>query len=155
MKEDNPRVFVPPPLIYVACFLVALQLQKRITIDASLLQSPFTHGLGFALVLVAALFLSRSFVQFFRSRNTVITIRPARSLETSGIYRITRNPMYVGLTLAYLGVTCLIGNWWNLILLPTLVLMVQEYVIKREERYLERRFGPAYLAYKARVRRWL
>lgn len=63
--------------------------------------------------------------------------------------------MYVGLATAYLGVTCFIGNWWNVILLPLLLLVIQEYVIKREERYLQLEFGQEYENYKNRVRRWL
>jgi protein-S-isoprenylcysteine O-methyltransferase Ste14 len=63
--------------------------------------------------------------------------------------------MYVGLAIVYLGVTCLIGNWWNIILFPLLLLVIQEYIIKREEKYLERAFGEKYLDYKSRARRWL
>ncbi len=63
--------------------------------------------------------------------------------------------MYVSLLLVYTGLSFLIGNWWNLILLPLLVFIVQEYVIKREENYLDRRFGQQYADYKKRVRRWL
>ena len=63
--------------------------------------------------------------------------------------------MYVSLLLVYTGLSFLIGNWWNLILLPLLVFIVQEYVIKREEKYLDRRFGQQYADYKKRVRRWL
>lgn len=63
--------------------------------------------------------------------------------------------MYVGMTMIYLGLTCLIGNWWNVILSPVLLIIVQEYVIKREEKYLVQRFGQQYLDYKLNVRRWL
>jgi protein-S-isoprenylcysteine O-methyltransferase Ste14 len=61
----------------------------------------------------------------------------------------------VGLAVMYLGISCLIGNWWNIILFPILLLVIQEYIIKREEKYLERAFGQKYLDYKNRVRRWL
>lgn len=63
--------------------------------------------------------------------------------------------MYVGLSLLYLGIACIIGNWWNFFLFPLLLLIVQEYVIKREEKYLVRRFGEAYLDYRRKVRRWI
>jgi protein-S-isoprenylcysteine O-methyltransferase Ste14 len=63
--------------------------------------------------------------------------------------------MYVGLALVYLGISCLIGNWWDIILLSFLLLIVQEYIIKREEKYLECRFGQDYLNYKRKVRRWI
>ena len=63
--------------------------------------------------------------------------------------------MYVGLAIVYLGITCFIGNWWNIIFLPLLFLIVQEYIIKREEKYLELEFGQQYDDYKRTVRRWL
>ena len=63
--------------------------------------------------------------------------------------------MYVGLAILYLGITCLIGNWWNVILFPLLFIIVQEYIIKREEKYLELEFGKEYNDYKKTVRRWL
>ena len=63
--------------------------------------------------------------------------------------------MYASLVLVYLGLTCLMGNWWNIILLPLLLLVVQEYVIKREEKYLARKFGNEYMDYRQHVRRWL
>jgi protein-S-isoprenylcysteine O-methyltransferase Ste14 len=63
--------------------------------------------------------------------------------------------MYVGLLFVYLGITCFIGNWWNIILLPLLIFIMQAYVIKSEEKYLERAFGDEFIEYKKRVRRWL
>ena len=97
----------------------------------------------------------RSLNQFIRTKNTVVTIKAAESLQIKGIYKTTRNPMYVGLVLVYLGLTCLIGNWWNIILLPLLLLVVLEYVIKHEEKYLARKFGNEYMDYRQHVRRWL
>jgi len=88
---------------------------------------------GVFFLIVALFFLVRSLRQFFLTKNTVILIKPASSLQTTGIYGITRNPMYVGLAMVYLGITCFIGNWWNIIVFPSLFLIVQEYIIKREE----------------------
>lgn len=152
---DNPGVYIPPPLIYAAVFGIAVFLQKEIGIDNSLFQTRsilFTSILFFVLALY---FMIRSLNQFIRTKNTVVTIKAAESLQITGIYKITRNPMYVSLVLVYLGLTCLIGNWWNIILLPLLLLVVQEYVIKREEKYLARKFGNEYMDYRQRVRRWL
>jgi protein-S-isoprenylcysteine O-methyltransferase Ste14 len=63
--------------------------------------------------------------------------------------------MYVGFAILYLGITCFIGNWWNIILFPLLIIIVQEYIIKREEQYLQLEFGHEYQVYKNKVRRWL
>jgi protein-S-isoprenylcysteine O-methyltransferase Ste14 len=161
MHDENnlargPRVYVPPPLIYVAIFLIAKFLQSRFPIPSS---PPFGMMAakigGIALIAAALFFLFRSLRQFIASRNTVVTILPAKSLQTTGIYSLTRNPMYLGLVLVYLGAACLAGSWWTFILLPVLILIVQGYIIRREERYLAYEFGAEYEAYCKRVRRWI
>ena len=154
-KKDNPGVYIPPPLFYVVTFLAALFLQRKFPINALLFRGHSIKFLGLAFVVIALFFLIRSFRQFFQSKNTLVTIWPASSLQTNGIYHITRNPMYLGLAIVYLGLSCIIGNWWNLILLPFLLLLVQQYIIKNEEKYLERRFGKEYADYRHKVRRWL
>lgn len=154
-KKDHPGIYVPPPLVYAMIFLVAVFIQKKLPIDDSLFRQQLTKIVGAGLLIIALFFLIRSLRQFLLSKNTLVTILPANSLQTDGIYNITRNPMYLGLAIVYLGISCLIGNWWNIILFPLLLLLIQEYMIKREEKYLERRFGQVYLDYKSKVRRWL
>ncbi len=63
--------------------------------------------------------------------------------------------MYLGLALVYLAITCIFGNWWHIIIFPLLIIFVQEYIIKKEEKYLEKEFGEEYLNYKKKVRRWI
>lgn len=77
------------------------------------------------------------------------------TLVTSGVFRLTRNPMYVGLAAAYAGVAALLGSWWPLALLPLVLVAVDRLVIAREEPYLARALGAQYEAYRRRVRRWL
>lgn len=155
VQKDNPGVYIPPPLFYVVTFLTALFIQSKFQIDNSLFHLVWLKFLGILFLFISLFFLIKSFRQFFKSRNTLITIRAASSLQTTGIYNFTRNPMYVGLAIAYLGISCIAGNWWNFILFPLLLLTVQEYIIKREEKYLERAFGQEYIDYRHRVRRWL
>lgn len=154
-KKDHPGIYVPPPLVYALTFLVAMFIQKKVPINDSLFHQQLTKIVGVGLLMIALFFLLRSLRQFVLSKNTLVTIMPANSLQTNGIYNITRNPMYLGLAIVYLGISCLIGNWWNIILLPFLLLIIQQYMINREEKYLERRFGQVYLDYKSKVRRWL
>jgi protein-S-isoprenylcysteine O-methyltransferase Ste14 len=154
-KKDHPGIYVPPPIVYALTFLVAVFIQKKVPIDDSLFHLQLAKIVGVGLLIIALFFLIRSLRQFFLSNNTLVTIMPTNSLQTNGIYNITRNPMYLGLAIVYLGISCLIGNWWNIILFPLLLLLIQEYMIKREEKYLERRFGQVYLDYKSKVRRWI
>lgn len=154
-KKDSPGVYIPPPLFYILVFLAAVFIQKKIPIDPAVSHLQITKIAGTLLLLTSLFFLITSFRKFFQSKNTLILIKPASSLQTNGIYNISRNPMYVGLVFIYLGLTCLVGNWWNIILFPILLLIIQQYVIKKEEEYLERAFGVKYIDYKNKVRRWL
>ena len=139
--SKGPGVYFPPPLLYVLIFIAAVFIQKKIPIPDSLFQSLTINIVGILLLLMALFFLFKSLRQFFQSKNTVMLIKPASSLQTTGIYQISRNPMYVGLSIVYIGISCFIGNWWNIILFPFLLLVVQEVIIKREEKYLELEFG--------------
>ncbi len=80
---------------------------------------------------------------------------PTTTLVVGGPFRFTRNPLYLGMTLFYIGVAILAQALWAFVLLPFVLMIVQRGVIEREERYLERKFGTDYLRYKQRVRRWL
>ena len=154
-KSKGPGVYIPPPLLYVLTFLAAVLIQKKIPIADTWFHRQSIKAAGFILLVAALFFLFRSLRQFFKTKNTVVLIKPASSLQTTGIYSITRNPMYLGLAIVYLAISCFIGNWWNIILFPVLILIVQEYIIKREEKYLEIEFGEQYDEYKRKVRRWL
>ena len=154
-KKDSPGVYIPPPFFYVLTFIIAIIIQRKFPIDNYLFQQEWLKITGIVFLVISLFFLVRSLRQFFKSKNTLILIKPATSLQNNGIYGITRNPMYVGLSVVYLGLSCILGNWWNFILFPILVLIVQEYIIKREERYLEREFGQKYTDYRSKVRRWL
>lgn len=154
-KSKGPGVYIPPPLFYVLIFLAAVGIQKIIPITDTLFHRAAMKITGLIFLITASYFLLRSLRQFFLTKNTLILIKPASSLQITGIYRISRNPMYVGLAILYLGITCLVGNWWNVILFPLLFIIIQEYIIKREEKYLELEFGREYNDYKNTVRRWL
>lgn len=81
--------------------------------------------------------------------------RPVSTLVTTGAYRISRNPMYTGLAIAYLGGALLAGSWWPLVTFPLALLAVRGLVIGPEERHLAATFGRTYIDYRTRVRRWL
>ena len=154
-ENDNPGIYIPPPLLYVVTFFAAVLIQKLLPLNRAFFYNTISKIIGSVIILIGLFFNFPALRQFFKTKNTLVTIKPANSLQTTGIYSVSRNPMYISLLLFYTGLSFIMGNWWNLILLPFLILIVQEYVIKREERYLDRRFGQQYLDYKARVRRWI
>ena len=80
---------------------------------------------------------------------------PSSTLVTSGPYRFTRNPQYVGLGCLYVALAFAFGVMWALALLPAVLVVIDRRIVAREEAYLERRFGQPYREYKSRVRRWL
>lgn len=98
-KPDSPGVYFPPPLLYVLTFLTAVFLKKKILINDSLFHSQTIKIIGVVFFSAAFLFLVASLRQFFVSKNTLLLIKPASSLQYNGIYSFTRNPMYVGLAL--------------------------------------------------------
>jgi protein-S-isoprenylcysteine O-methyltransferase Ste14 len=153
-SKDNPGIYIPPPLVYVAIFLLSLLIQKYFPIDKSFFHTSASSIIGTLFIIIALFFNLPAIRLFIKTKNSIIPIKPATSLQTSGIYAVSRNPMYLSLLLIYSGFAFLIANWWTLILLPLLVAIITGYVIKSEERYLERAFGKTYLEYKEKVRRW-
>lgn len=154
-KNDNPGIKIPPPLLYLAIFLLAILIQKLLPLNRVFFYTATSKIIGIVFIIIGLFFNFPALLQFIKTRNTVVTVKPANSLQTKSIYSVSRNPMYISLLLIYTGLSFLIGNWWNLVLLPFLFLLVQEYVIKREEKYLDRRFEQEYTDYRSKVRRWL
>jgi protein-S-isoprenylcysteine O-methyltransferase Ste14 len=153
--KKHPAVYVPPPLIYAVFFLLSFLMQKIIPMDNVALHQTIAKVIGALLVLMYLLFFISALKRFIVSKNTLVTIKPAHSLETSGIYSFSRNPMYLSLVCLYSGLAIFFGNWWTLIFIPALVAVVQLYVIKKEEQYLQHAFGSVYDEYKRKVRRWI
>lgn len=112
-------------------------------------------GAGGVAILAALGLAGWAVLQFHRIGTHVDVRKPAIALATSGPYRHSRNPIYVAMTLLHLGVGLAAGSLWVVALAAPALLLVQFGVIRREERYLTEKFGPAYRDYKHSVRRWL
>jgi protein-S-isoprenylcysteine O-methyltransferase Ste14 len=154
--KDSPGVFIPPPIVYAAFFLLSFLLQGYFTIKrAFFFHSMAANIIGIIIIISGLIFAIPALRQFFKTKNTVVLIKPANSLQTTGIYSMSRNPMYVGLLFIYLGMAFIFGNWWTLILLPLLIMTINFRIILPEEKYLLRAFGNSYTEYKTRVRRWI
>jgi protein-S-isoprenylcysteine O-methyltransferase Ste14 len=150
---DTAHVVAPPPLIYAGGLGVGFALDALLP-DAAL-PAGVRWGVGGAL-LVAALALLRWWIGSFRRAHTPIPPnRPTTALVTDGPFRVTRNPAYLAFVGLFVAIALLADAPWALLPLPVVLAVMQEGVIKREERYLERRFGQEYLDFKARRRRWV
>ena len=92
---------------------------------------------------------------FQRAGTTVKPFQESSALITSGVYRFSRHPMYLGIVLILLGVACLLGSLAPFVVVPVLGLLLDRHFIGVEERMLEEKFGAPWLEYRARVRRWI
>jgi protein-S-isoprenylcysteine O-methyltransferase Ste14 len=150
---DSSGVKVPPPLYYVAGFLVGVALELAFPIDR-----PPVAITVIGVVIGIALWLGldgAAMLHFRRAGTSMVVTNPSTKLVTSGPYRFTRNPMYVGMACLYVALALAIGVIWALIVLPAVLVAVDRLVIAREEPYLEAKFGEQYRHYKRRARRWL
>jgi protein-S-isoprenylcysteine O-methyltransferase Ste14 len=108
------------------------------------------------LLIAPAVVLALWCLLLFRWAGTAVEPwHPSTVLVTGGPYRLSRNPIYLAMAVAFAGLACAVDSLWLLALLPVLVLALDRGVIAREEPYLQRRFGAAYRDYRVRVRRWL
>lgn len=152
-QPDNAGVRIPPPLIYLGTFAAGFGLQRLA--PRGLL--PLGEARAAAVVLVAAWVVLTGWTMtcFRRHHTSIVPVKPTTALIIKGPFLVTRNPLYLGLVLLYTGAALWLDALWPLVLLLPLIVVIQTYVIAREERYLERTFGDEYRAYRERVRRWI
>lgn len=151
--RDTAGVLAPPPLIVALPMAIGFGLESSWPSPG--LDNALGYPLGIALGLLGFAAAIPALLGFRRAGTNAEPWHPTTALVTDGLYRHTRNPMYVGLVLIYLGVTAAFGGLWLLAMAIPVIVGLQYGVIVREERYLERKFGDAYRDYKASVRRWL
>jgi protein-S-isoprenylcysteine O-methyltransferase Ste14 len=119
----------------------------------------FGHRVGGAVVVasIGAVIGIAGMASFVQAKTTMnpTKLSATSSLVTTGVYRFTRNPMYLSLVLYLVAWGVYLSNWLALLFVPVFVLYIDQFQIKPEERALSALFGPEYASYKARVRRWL
>lgn len=151
--KDNAGVIMFPPLLYILTLAIGIAGSRLYQI--SLLPETVALPLGILLVFTFFVLLFPAARIFTRNNTTVNPSGITTRIVNDGIYRYTRNPMYLAFTLFYGGVALLTQSWLCFVLLLPLLILVQKGIIEREEAYLSRKFGQEYLAYKAQVRRWI
>jgi len=154
-KKDTPGVIAPPPLIVLGFLVVGFAADWLLDGAGFPLPDGVRYGLAALLAVTGALLAIAGTRRFKQAGTNVPPWQPATALVTSGIYRYTRNPMYLGLSVFYAGLALLINGVVTLLLLPALLLVMHYGVVLREERYLEAKFGENYRRYKQAVRRWV
>ncbi len=154
-EKDGAAVRFPPPFVPLIALGVGVLAHWLVWPLPIPVAGPVRYGIA-GLLVVAALGLMAGAIGLFRSTGQ----DPAPWEETpaviaSGVYRYTRNPMYVGLGLVQAVLGLALANAWIVLLVPVTWLVIQRTAIRHEEAYLERKFGSEYTDYKGSVRRWL
>lgn len=147
---------VPVPWVFVLGYLLGVAIQSGRRIDLHLHPSPNATLIEGTTVFALGLAIAAwGWLTFRAARTTTVPGKASSELVTWGPYRFTRNPMYVGLSVAYVGETLILRQVWPLLLLPLVVAYVNWIVIPVEQRKLTEVFGERYIRYCGQVRRWL
>ena len=151
---DRANRYPWPPMIYVAALAGAFVLDQAMPVWPRSFDPEMFH-LDDILIGVGLVVAFSGFFYFQTIGTPFDPTASAKALATGGIYRATRNPMYLGALVFFVGFALAMRSGWLLVAVPAVAIALQKLAIEPEEAYLTRRFGEAYLAYCAKVRRWL
>lgn len=153
MATDNKPRGPVPPVFFLLALLGAIAAHRYLPL-VQLVDAPWNFG-GVLLLATGLTMAVVSAGAFARAGTPIVPFRESTALVTRGFYRVTRNPMYLGMVLVLLGVDVLLGSLTPFIFLPPFVWIIQRRFIVPEEALLEARFGEEYRAYRSSVRRWI
>lgn len=149
---EQKRKIVPP--VYFALTMLLMAALDRSLPLVRIFSLRWAH-LGLVPIILGTLLGALAYFGFVKAGTPVVPFARSTALVTTGLYRFTRNPMYMGLVLILVGVATMLGTASPWLPIPLFVWIIQANFIHGEERFLEELFGQQYLAYKSRVRRWL
>ena len=149
----NAQVIAPPAALLAGALVAGFVLDFIWPIG--FMPAGYSLPAGFFLIFVAVNLMTFAAREMIRIKTTLSMQTPSTDLATESVFARSRNPIYLGMVLLCGGVAVFTNSLWTLLLSLALAAVLQKGVIEPEEAYLERRFGQRYLAYKARVRRWI
>ena len=157
MRRDiYPVMNIPVPWVFILAYLIGFVAQLYLPVRIhSGVSATVIREVGLILVGIGIVIAFSALGMFKKRKTTTIPFETPSTLVTAGPYRFTRNPMYLGLTLIYIGVAGTRFELWPLIVFPILLAYIHFVVIPVEERRLADTFGDEYRQYRAGVRRWL
>ena len=142
-----------PPLLLASAIATGVVLHLAWPLSFTSRAGRWPIGLSLS---IAGLALCVAAIREFDAAGTPVPgSQSTTAIVSSGPYRFSRNPVYVGFALIHLGIAASFGSWWLLVTWAASISVIAIFVVPREERYLEARFGSTYSAYKSSVRRWL
>ena len=144
---------IPPPIIALTCIVI----NYLSTYLINPIKFPNIEIIGILILLVGLITAMLAIFLFKKDKTTVNPINPeeATTLVTTGIFSITRNPMYLGLFFVIFSTVLFFGSWFGIIILILFVWYINKFQIIPEEEAMEKLFGNKYYEYRQNVRRWI
>lgn len=154
-EQDHPNTspIVHPPIVALLCIGIAYLLGRLIPLPFAV--PAILRYIGLSLTILGFLLGVGALFEFLKAQTTLDPHGSTTQLVTSGIYRLSRNPMYLGLLLIVIGLPLYFGLIWGVVVAFVFVLLMNHLVIQHEEMYLEGKFKEGYTDYRSRVRRWV
>ena len=153
--KDGAAVRIPPPLVYLAGVIVGILVDVFAAPLRIGLPAEWRIALTVAAGVPAVVLLGGAIGLFRRTGQDPKPWEPTPEIISTGVYRFTRNPMYLGLAFVQIAIGVGLANGWIIVLVPVVLAIVHLTAIRHEEAYLERKFADEYTRYKASVRRWM
>ena len=155
MKKDSADVIARPPVIYIIPIIIAYIINKYI-FELKILNNKYIGDVvGWPLFIIGLFLAGWVSLIFFKEKEDVRPEKPTTKIIIKGPFKFSRNPIYLGLNLGYIGIALILNNLWMIVFLPIIFTLLYYGVILKEEEYLEKKFGKKYLDYKKKVRRWI
>jgi len=151
--RKGPAVKFPPPLITLAVILSAYGFHRLLPLSIS--ESSKLLPTGVSIITLALVIIIVAAISFLRAKTHLEPWKPTSAIVSTGIFSWSRNPIYLGFCLSCIGIGLVLNSWWIVLSFIPLGWLLLILVIRREERYLQQKFGDEYRAYQQRVRRWL
>jgi protein-S-isoprenylcysteine O-methyltransferase Ste14 len=152
-SADNPGVVVLPPLLYGGALIVVFALHWFIPMP--IISHASSIWVGLAIIVLAVTIAMWARKTMHAAGTNVNPLRPTTALVTTGPFRFSRNPLYLALTLLYIGLILSFNTWWGIVVLVPVLGILHYGVVLREERYLDQKFDETYRRYRSTVRRYL
>ncbi len=156
-SSDTPGLITRPPVFLLVAIVLAVALEwiAGLTFLPAPSLMSIVSWIGVAILAAGAYLAVRGSSEFTRAGTNVDPMKPALKLVTTGLYRFTRNPMYLGMVLFLFGLSLMFSLEWGIVLTVVLWVVYDRYVVVREEAYLTRKFGEPYREFLSRTRRWI
>jgi len=153
--RDGAAVRFPPPLVYVGAVIAGVLLHALVLPLRLELAPSVRIVVAAAAALVGLVVMAGAVRLFKRTGQDLKPWKATPEIISAGVYRFTRNPMYVSMALLQIAIGVGLANGWIVALAPLVLVIIYRIAIRHEEAYLERKFGGAYIEYKRSVRRWI